>query len=161
MQDLSKRRYEFHPGALAVFVGTALVAGAVGGFLGGNMGFDGLKKAPLTPPGWVFPVVWTILYILMGIAAYLVWNTKDAPTRSLLRPYWLQLFVNMLWPLFFFRLEWRLFSFFWLLLLIGLVSWTMARFRTASRAAYWLLFPYLLWLLFAAYLNLSFYLVNL
>lgn len=161
MRDLEKRRYGLHLGALAAFVAGALVVGAVGNFLGGQTGFAALQKPPLTPPGWVFPAVWGVLYILMGVAAYLVWNTAAADARFLMWIYGSQLFVNLLWPLFFFRLEWRLFAFFWLLLLIALVSLTMATFRTASRAAYWLLLPYLLWLLFAAYLNLGFYLMNL
>lgn len=161
MRDLEKRRYGLHLGALIAFVAGTLAVGAVGNFLGGNFTFAALQKPPLTPPEWVFPVVWIILYILMGVAAYLAWNTEGTDTRSLLRPYLWQLGVNMLWPFFFFRLEWRLFAFFWLLLLIALVSVTMAKFRGASRAAYWLMLPYLLWILFAAYLNLGFYLFNL
>ena len=160
MHDLEKRRYGLHLGALAAFVVGALVVGAGGNFLGGKATFDGLQTPPLTPPEWVFPVVWTVLYILMGIAAYLVWNTKDVDRTALLRPYFAQLAVNMLWSLLFFRLEWRLFAFFWLLLLAALVSLTMCRFRTASRTAYWLLLPYLLWVLFAGYLNLGFALLN-
>ena len=145
MRDLEKRRYGLHLGALAAFVVGALVVGAVGNFLGGKATFDGLQTPPLTPPEWVFPVVW---------------NTKDVDRTALLRPYFAQLAVNMLWSLFFFRLEWRLFAFFWLLLLAALVSLTMCRFRTASRTAYWLLLPYLLWVLFAGYLNLGFALLN-
>lgn len=161
MPDLEKRRYALHPGALAAFVLGTLAASALGRFLGGNSSFEGLAKPPLTPPGWVFPVVWAILYIAMGVAAYLIWNTKDPATPAALRAYYWQLGVNVLWTFFFFRLQWRLFAFFWLLLLIALVSWTMKKFRPINQAAYWLMLPYLLWILFAAYLNLGFYLNNL
>ena len=160
MRDLEKRRYGLHLGALVAFVAGPLAAGAVGNFLGGHITFSTLQAPPLTPPEWVFPVVWIILYILMGVAAYLAWNTEEADIRALRRLYIWQLGVNVLWPFFFFRLSWRLFAFFWLLLLIALVSVTMAKFRSASRAAYWLLVPYLVWILFAAYLNLGFYLMN-
>lgn len=140
-------------------IGT-LIAGGIGGLLGGSADFDSLQEPPLTPPGWVFPVVWTVLYILMGIAAYLVWATRDADVASLLTLYCKQLGVNILWPFWFFRLEWRSFAFFWALLLAALVSLTMARFRRVSNAAFRLLIPYLLWSLFAVYLSLGFYLLN-
>lgn len=150
--------------AFAFFELVTLAAGALGGLLGGmftgQMSFDQLVKPPLTPPGWVFPVVWTVLYSLMGLAAYLVYNSNDIDRAAPLRMYFLQLAVNILWPLFFFRLEWRLFAFFWLLLLIALVTLTMTGFKHIRPAAYYLLIPYLLWILFAAYLNLAFYLLN-
>lgn len=145
---------------LAGFVlGTLAVAG-LGSLLAGRFTFAGLQEPPLTPPEWVFPIVWSILYILMGVAAYLTWATRDPEVSTLLTPYFWQLGVNVLWPFFFFRLEWRLFAFFWLLLLVALISLTMARFRRVSATACWLLLPYLLWTLFAGYLNLGFYLLN-
>jgi len=147
--------------ALIFFVGITLLIGGAGGLLGGTEGFDVLNKPPLTPPGWVFPVVWTILYSLMGWAAYLVWKANDIDGARSLRLYLLQLAVNALWPLFFFRLSWRLFAFFWILLLILLVSILLSSFRYIRRAAFWAILPYFLWLLFAAYLNLGFYLLNL
>lgn len=155
---------KFNLKAFAFFVLLTLAAGALGGvlggMLGGNMSFDQLVKPPLTPPAWVFPVVWSVLYLLMGIAAYLVYQSDDLDRGAPLRMYLLQLAVNILWPLFFFRLEWRLFAFFWLLLLIALVTLTMAGFKHIRPVAYYLLIPYLLWILFAAYLNLAFYLLN-
>ena len=156
------RRFDWK--AFAFFVLLTLAAGALGGLLGGmpggGMSFDGLVKPPLTPPARVFPVVWSVLYLLMGIGAYLVYHSGDLDRGPPLRMYLLQLLVNLLWPFFFFRLEWRLFAFFWLLLLIALVTLTMAGFKHICPAAYRLLIPYLLWTLFAAYLNLAFYLLN-
>ena len=96
----------------------------------------------------------------MAIAAYLVYTSRDIDRGAPLRLYLLQVIVNALWPLFFFRLEWRLFAFVWILLLIALVVLTMVGFKPISNTAFWLMVPYLVWLLFAAYLNFSFYLLN-
>lgn len=154
-----KRRH-FDVRAFLFFEGITLLVGMLGGLLGGIDGFAGLHKPPLTPPSWVFPAVWTALYILMGIAAYLVWNSDDIDRAAPLRLYLYQLVLNGLWPLVFFRLQWRLAAFFLILVIIGLVTLVMAGFRPISKAAYRLMLPYLLWLLFAAYLNLAFYLLN-
>ena len=87
-------------------------------------------------------------------------HSRDFGHQVLARTYFLQLLVNILWPLFFFRLQWRLFAFFWLLLLLALLSLTMAGFRYIRKSSYWLLVPYFLWVLFAGYLNLGNYLLN-
>ena len=153
-------RNPFSLRAFLFFEALTLGAGLLGGLLGGTGGFDELAKPPLTPPAAAFPIVWTILYLLMGFGAYLVWNANDIDGSRVLRMYLFQLLVNILWPFFFFRLEWRLFAFFWLLFLIALVMLTLSGFRHISRPAYWLMIPYLLWTLYAAYLNLGFYLLN-
>ncbi len=150
--------------SLPVFLGFVLGTLALGGLgaLLGNTGVYGdLVKPPLSPPAWLFPVAWSILYVLMGIAAYLVWQANAVERSGALRFYLAQLIVNILWPLFFFRLEWRLFAFFWLLLLVALVSLTMVGFRALSKPAYYLLIPYMAWLIFAGYLNLGTYFLNL
>ena len=157
------RRQRFDWKAALFFIGFTLLLGALGGLLGGASGFksfEALQKPPLTPPAAVFPIVWSALYLLMGIAAYLVWSSGDLDRGASLRMYFLQLLVNILWPLFFFRLQWRLFAFFWLLLLLALLSLTMAGFRYIRKSSYWLLVPYFLWVLFAGYLNLGIYLLN-
>ena len=157
---LMKKRH-FQLKGLLFFEGLTLLIAAASAFLsGGFSSFEPLKAPPLTPPASIFPIVWTVLYMMMGLAAYLVWNSGDVAQTSTLRLYLLQLIVNALWPIFFFRLQWRLFAFFWLLLLIALVTLTMAGFRHIRKSAYWLMVPYLLWILFAAYLNLGVYLLN-
>lgn len=145
---------------LFFLVFTLGVGGGIGALLGGDLSLDGLKQPPLTPPAWLFPVAWSILYVTMAIAAYLVYMSGDIDRQPALRLYLVQVVVNALWPLFFFRLEWRMFAFFWLLLLLALVVLTAVRFRPISKPAFWLLVPYLLWLLFAAYLNFGFYVLN-
>ena len=146
--------------ALTFFVVSTLLFGLFSALIGGSGGFEQLNAPPLAPPRILFPIVWTILYIAMGVAAYLVWQTADANRIPAIRLYYIQLLVNSLWTFFFFRLSWRLFAFFWLLLLVALVFATWQRFRMLSSVSGWLLVPYLLWCLFAAYLNLGYYLLN-
>ena len=124
--------------------------------------FAALAQPPLSPPGWVFPVVWTVLYLLMGWASFLVWKS-DAPqvekTRAL-GLYGVQLAVNFAWPLLFFRAGLYGFALVWLVILLVLVAETMLAFGRIDRRAAWLLAPYFLWLLFAAYLNAGVWLLN-
>lgn len=121
--------------------------------------FGALNQPPLSPPGWLFPAVWTVLYILMGLSSYLVLTSGKASLQAL-EVYGAQLVVNFFWPIFFFNLRWYLFSFLWLVLLLALIAAAMLLFCRASRAAAYLLVPYLLWVAFAGYLNLFVYLLN-
>lgn len=122
--------------------------------------FSRINKPPLSPPGFLFPIVWTILYILMGIASYIVVISNDHRTDSALRVYGLQLFFNFFWSIFFFNLEWYLFSFLWLIVLWLLILLTIIRFSQINKTAGLLMIPYLLWVSFAGYLNLGIYLLN-
>ena len=138
------------------------------GFLAGLISRSGTNlyemtamKPPLSPPGWVFPVVWTILYALMGIGAGLVWNEPPSPSRSLgMNLMVVQLVVNFFWPLLFFNAQAYGFSFLWLLLLWGLVLLMILTFRRTVPLAAWLQIPYLLWLTFAVYLNAGVWYLN-
>lgn len=138
---------------------------AVGGLAGiltkdSMMQFALVNKPPLSPPGWLFPVVWTALYLLMGLASYLVSRSDSAQKRPALILYAIQLIVNFFWSIFFFNFEWYLFSFFWLVLLWVLILLTIRAFWRVSPVAGILLIPYLLWVTFAGYLNLAIYLLN-
>ena len=147
-----------------VCMGLPLLVGGLAGLITNDsmMTFQSLNQPALSPPEWLFPVVWTILYILMGIASYLVLASEDnSDTVNIaLKFYIAQLAVNFFWPIFFFTFDLYLFSFFWLLLLIVLVICTIVLFAQISRPAAYLMIPYLLWLIFAGYLNLSIYLLN-
>lgn len=139
---------------------------AVGGlaalFSGGMSDYRQLNQPPLAPPGWVFPIVWTVLYLLMGYAAYRVQVSGKDPVyirRSILF-YALQLLLNFLWPIVFFGFEWRLVAFFLLLVLWALIYITMRLFSAIDEPAGDLLIPYILWVTFAAYLNLGVYFLN-
>ncbi len=141
-----------------------LAVGALAAILtrGGMEDFEYMRKPPLSPPAWLFPVVWTILYALMGIASYFVCVSGASPARKrrALTVYWIQLAVNFFWPLLFFGLEAYLLAFVWLVLLWLLILLTMVMFSYISEAAGKLLVPYLLWVSFAGYLNLGVYLLN-
>ena len=104
--------------------------------------FEMVNKPPLSPPGWLFPVVWTILYVLMGIASYLV-LTSGKPDDIALKAYGIQLAVNFMWPILFFNLNLYLFSFIWLVALWLLVYQTIRLFWSASKTAGALMIPYL------------------
>ena len=120
-----------------------------------------ILKPPLSPPGWVFPVVWTILFALMGFGAARIYLSAPSAVRSLgLNLFIAQLAVNFLWsPIFFNRQAYGL-AFFWLLLLLGLVLTMTLVFRKTDPVAAKLQIPYLLWLTFAAYLNLGVWYLN-
>ena len=138
-----------------------LAVGVLAGFLTlSSMSlFDAVQKPPLSPPGWLFPVVWTILYLLMGFASYLV-LVSEKPGQTAWKLYVIQLIFNFFWPIFFFNLEQYLLSFVWLLLLWLLILATILWFSRSSKLAGYLLIPYLLWVTFAGYLNLGIYFLN-
>ena len=149
---------------LIICLAIPLVVGGAAGLLTMNSmeAFEALNQPPLSPPGWLFPVVWTVLYVLMGIASYLV-SVSDAPQEEKARALWtygIQLAFNFLWPIAFFNLKWYLFAFLWLVILWILILITALRFGRIRKPAGYLLVPYLLWVAFAGYLNLGIYLLN-
>ncbi|MGI5896916.1 MAG: TspO/MBR family protein [Oscillospiraceae bacterium] len=139
-----------------------LAVGALSGFLTMNSMevYGNLVLPPLSPPGWLFPVVWGILFVLMGISSYLVYASGEPGIRSALTVYAVQLAVNFFWSIIFFHMQAYAFAFFWLLLLWVLVVVMIWRFGKINRTAAWLQVPYLLWLTFAGYLNLFVWLLN-
>ena len=139
--------------------------GFISALLSGSMGeaYNNYAKPPLSPPAILFPIVWVILYGLMGIASYIVYDEtarKPAERREALLFYALQLGVNFLWPIIFFRLESYRVAFAVLIILILLVGITAAKFKRQSDVAFYLLIPYIVWLIFAAYLNLGVAILN-
>ncbi len=149
---------------LLICLAVPLAVGGLSAFLtrDGMERFRGLDQPPLSPPGWVFPVVWTILFLLMGYASYLV-LTSGAPrrvVRGALAVYGVQLAVNFLWSIIFFNLGAYLFALLWLILLWVLIAVTMAQFRGTSKPAGDLLLPYLAWVTFAGYLNCGIWILN-
>lgn len=124
--------------------------------------FSRLDQPALSPPMWAFPVVWTILYILMGLGSYLVLtgNDRRGERGKALCVYGVQLAFNFLWTIFFFNCGWYLFAFAWLVVLWVLILWTFLLFRRQSHPAGWTLLPYLAWVAFAGYLNFGIYLLN-
>ncbi len=124
--------------------------------------YESIEQPTLAPPAILFPIVWSILYILMGIGSVLVCRS-DAPAEDKTRAlavYGLQLAVNFFWSILFFNMRAFLASFIWLLLLFVLITVMIVRFARISKPAAWLQVPYLLWVSFAGYLNLMIYLLN-
>jgi tryptophan-rich sensory protein len=119
-----------------------------------------LNLPPLSPPGWLFPIVWTVLFILMGISAAIVWKSGSTERGDALFIYGTQLIVNFMWSIFYFDFNARLLAFFWLLFLLMLVILMTVRFNKISTAAAKLQIPYIVWLVFAGYLNLATYILN-
>lgn len=146
---------------LFICIAIPLIVGAVSALLTRNqmMTFESLQKPVLSPPGWLFPVVWTILYILMGIASYFVLVSKK-PNQIALTVYIIQLIFNFFWSIIFFNFELYLFAFVWLVILWLLILTTTILFYQIEKISGYLMIPYLLWVTFAGYLNLSIYLLN-
>ena len=136
-----------------------LIGGIVGLIISSAIDYNSLQKPFLAPPSIVFPIVWTILYILMGISYGILKSNSLLDTKSI-NIYYLQLFVNALWSIFFFVFKWRLFAFVWILLLIILVYLMIKDFYSKNKVAGLLQLPYLLWIIFASFLNLAVYLLN-
>lgn len=149
---------------LAVCIAIPLAVGALAGFLtsGSMEAFGALNKPALSPPGFLFPIVWTILYVLMGISSYLVLTSGQGKMkiRDAMITYGLQLVFNFFWSIWFFNFGWYLFAFVWLLVLWVLIFNTIASFYEISKIAAYLMIPYLLWVTFAGYLNFAIYLMN-
>ena len=135
------------------------IGGVVGLIISNFMDYGSLEKPILAPPGIAFPIIWTILYILMGISYGILESNSNIDCNVNLI-YYSQLFLNALWPIFFFVFKWRLFSFIWLLLLVFLVLLMVIRFYLKDTKAGILQIPYLLWTIFASYLNLFTYILN-
>lgn len=149
---------------LAICIAIPLIVGAVSALLTRNSMemFAYLNKPPLSPPGWLFSVVWTILYVLMGISSYLVLTSgvEKEQIEGALKIYDYQLVVNFLWSTIFFNLGWYLFAFIWLVLLWILVFIMIRKFADISKTAAYLNIPYLVWLTFAGYLNFAIWVLN-
>ena len=140
-----------------------LAVGGLATLLSGGMDtYQVINQPPLSPPAWLFPLVWTALYLLMGEASYRVYSSGQDPTqiRKALTAYGVQLFLNFLWPLVFFGGKMYLTAFIVLVAMWVAIVVTMRRFMKLDEKAGDMIIPYLLWVSFAAYLNLGVFLLN-
>lgn len=119
-----------------------------------------LNKPLLSPPGWLFPIVWTFLYILMGISSYMIYISQDDRRENALIIYAFQLFINFCWPLFFFNLHNYFIALMILLVLIVTVIYMMILFKQVNKTSFYLNIPYIIWLFFALYLNFMIFINN-
>ena len=141
----------------------ALGTGAFAGYLTSDSletVYSTLDKSVFTPPGWVFPIVWTALYLLMGLGMAMVASKGQPKTARSVFWWCLQLALNFGWSLLFFNLQCFGLAFVWLMVLWGLILWMILSFRRTDPLAAWLQVPYFLWVTFAAYLNFGVWLLN-
>lgn len=155
---------------LIIAIAIPLLIGGLSAFLTKDamMVFNAIKKPPLAPPGIAFPIVWTILYILMGIASYLIYNLDEDKLISsqtilknnILIIYIVQLIFNFFWSIIFFKLSMYKFAFVWLIILWILVFMFIKDAMKLYKVAAYLMIPYLLWMTFAGYLNIMIAVLN-
>ncbi|MDD4689601.1 MAG: tryptophan-rich sensory protein [Eubacteriales bacterium] len=140
----------------------ALGVGSLSAFLTRNQMdiYSKLVQPPLSPPGWLFPIVWGILFLLMGISASMIWLSDSFEKEKALTVYGIQLAVNFLWSLIFFNMQAYYLAFFWLLLLLVLIIIMIYKFSQINKTAAYLQIPYLLWVIFAGYLTLAIAILN-
>lgn len=147
---------------LFVCIAIPLAVGGISAVIsrGGISAFENVIKPPLTPPAWLFPLCWTILYVLMGVASYLVAVSDEILRGNALLFYGVQLILNFVWPLIFFDLSLYLLAFVWLVILWAIILVTMLKFYKITERAGDLMLPYILWVTFAGYLNFGVFLLN-
>ncbi len=153
---------------IKIYIIAILIPLIIGGLsaliTGNNMDIYGeLITPPLAPPSILFPIVWSILYVLMGISSAMIYNSKFEPQwkkRSALYTYAISLFVNFFWSIIFFNMRAFLFAFIWLLLLLYLVIKTIMKYSKINLTAAYLQIPYALWVAFAGYLNFGIWYLN-
>ena len=131
----------------------------VGLIISGYMNYGDIIKPPLSPPSYIFPIVWTIIYILMGMSYFIATKDKEND-KDLNQIYLLQLFVNLFWPIIFFVLKMYFTAFLWIILLLILVIVMIKELLKNNKISGYLQIPYLIWLLFATYLNIGIFLLN-
>ena len=137
-------------------------AGVISWLLTGNSMeiYRDLNKPALSPPGQLFPIVWTMLYILMGISIYIIMQSKRKLKKNARLIYYIQLVTNALWTPIFFGFKEYFLAFLWILMLIVFVITMILTFYKISKKAAYIQIPYLLWLLFASYLNFGVFVLN-
>lgn len=137
-----------------------VIGGAIVGIITSqSIDYNALKQPPLAPPSVLFPIVWTILYILMGVS-YGILKSKEQTDKDVDLIYYGQLIVNYLWSFIFFVFKWRFLAILWIILLAVLVVIMITRFYRKDKTAGLLQIPYLLWVLFATYLTIGVYVLN-
>ena len=136
-----------------------LICGSLIGVLISNfMDYSSLVKPPIAPPGYIFPIAWSIIYLLLGLSFLLYKSKNNSPTLD--KVYYLSLAINLLWSIFFFIFKWYLFTCIWTIILLLSVIYLLKLFYYQNRISFYLNLPYLIWLTFATYLTFSIYFLN-
>ncbi len=136
-----------------------IIGGIVGIIISNQIDYSNLVKPPLSPPKILFPIVWSIIYLLMGISYYLFRKENNNSDYDI-KIYYIQLFINAMWSIIFFVWKARLLAVLWILLLVISVVALLQIFYQKKRISFWINIPYLIWLLFATYLTIGVYILN-
>lgn len=136
-----------------------ILGGIVGLIISKSIDYNSLEQPLLSPPSILFPIVWTILYILMGVS-YGILKNKGLTDKDVDLIYYLQLAVNLIWPIAFFLLKFRIFAVIWIIILLILIIFMIISFYKKEKISGILQIPYLIWTLFATYLNIAIHILN-
>ncbi len=147
---------------MLIWIISAEIVGALSAIFSGGFSdfFEKYKEPPLLPPAWLFPVVWTILYALMGFSAYIISTTENPGKSKALAIYWTQLVINFSWSIVFFRFEALWASFAVIIVLLALIIYMVITFSKINKFAAQINIPYIVWVVFASYLNFVTALIN-
>lgn len=150
-------------GQFVASIGVSFAAAGIGSFFTVQnipTWYEGLHKPPLLPPNEVFGPTWSVLYFLIGVALFLIWIQKGKKDKGTYVSFFTQLVLNTLWCVVFFGVHLPWVGFAVILLLLGAIAWAMRAFAKVSKPAMWLFVPYLLWVIFAAYLTIGVAVLN-
>lgn len=154
-------KIKLKPFLISLFIPVFLIGGLSALLTRKSMNiYSKINEPPLSPPSWLFPVVWTILFILMGIASYIIYESDSSTKNLALTIYGVQLIVNFIWTLVFFNDQKYTLSVFIIVLLLLLIAYTIYLFAQINKIAAYLLVPYLIWVAFATYLNIGIAILN-
>ena len=143
-----------------LYILTPLIGGSIVGLIiNKSIDYNYLVNPPLSPPSYLFPIVWSILYLLIGISYY-IYRKNNNDNSLTIKLYYIQLILNYLWSIIFFTLKLRTLAVIWIIVLAITIIYLMIRFYKEERTSFYLLIPYILWVLFAIYLNIGIVILN-
>lgn len=137
-----------------------ILGSIIGIIINNDIDYAIIKKPPLAPPRILFPIAWTIIYLLMGISYYLYKKNNIYKTNAVRNSYYLQLILNLLWSIVFFLLKWRFIAIIWILVLLIVVFNLFTLYLKYYKISAYLNIPYIVWLIFATYLTIGIYILN-
>ena len=143
-----------------LYILTPLIGGSIVGLIiNKSIDYNYLVNPPLSPPSYLFPIVWSILYSLIG-TSYYIYRKNNNDDSLTIRLYYIQLILNYLWSIIFFTLKLRTLAVIWIIVLAITIIYLVIRFYKEERTSFYLLIPYILWVLFATYLNIGIVVLN-
>lgn len=143
-----------------LYILTPIIGGSIVGLIiNKSIDYNYLVNPPLSPPSYLFPIVWSILYLLIG-TSYYIYRKNNNDDSLTIRLYYIQLILNYLWSIIFFTLKLRTLAVIWIIILAITIIYLMIRFYKEERTSFYLFIPYILWVLFATYLNIGIVVLN-